>query len=409
MPFYFPAGRFRQVEVLTAMANAFYSLFSHVSRTPLPKLAAQEPNLALSPVEQLDRFRSEPRSPVERLKDTVSKMCLYTGGAQRDSDSASLLASHRRKRPGLPEVVDFVWENAKLRAPKKLDFLEPSRAHIWRNTGTDVLKQKTGDTGCHKGMGTGALSDVAEYDGAGVESSDLDNSRSVNSVGTWPLSGETTSQRKCWHVSNKADRDRGGSERLVCDAADNSPQGIRVGHDFVFPVIAENSHHHTLVHCSPTDCGEANHLHQVLSGRKTSPVRTCLGPDRYIKTCEPSASRSSRVSMNTSDAEKDCRLDSGDPRLDKYARPGGPTLMHHLLPGSVPPPCCVTVKGWEEDHVTSLAEQGIDHCSNGPKQALRTGTGQLLNPLKHPKLKHISNKLNQANSFEMEEVRFVSC
>ncbi|XP_076870374.1 protein ITPRID2 isoform X2 [Brachyhypopomus gauderio] len=105
------ASRFRQVEVLTAMANAFYSLYSHVSRTPLQKLAPPEFSFSSPTVERTigQRFfasiRTEPRSPVERLKDTVSKMCLYTGS--RGSESASPNSSPR-KRNSLPDVVSMV-------------------------------------------------------------------------------------------------------------------------------------------------------------------------------------------------------------------------------------------------------------------------------------------------------------
>ncbi|KAJ8259365.1 hypothetical protein COCON_G00183770 [Conger conger] len=89
------ASRFRQVEVLTAMANAFYSLYSHVSRTPLQKLAPPEPGSALSPAEMrvgprfFSSVRSEPRSPVERFKDTVSKISTPGPG----SDPAEPLTS----------------------------------------------------------------------------------------------------------------------------------------------------------------------------------------------------------------------------------------------------------------------------------------------------------------------------
>lgn len=104
------SGRFRQVQVLTAMANTFYSLYSHVSRTPLQKLASPEFTFYSSPVERMERFRSsirsEPRSPVERLKDTVSKMCLYTG-SPRGSESTSPQPSPK-KRCSLPDVGDFV-------------------------------------------------------------------------------------------------------------------------------------------------------------------------------------------------------------------------------------------------------------------------------------------------------------
>uniref|UniRef100_H3C3T6 ITPR-interacting domain-containing protein n=1 Tax=Tetraodon nigroviridis TaxID=99883 RepID=H3C3T6_TETNG len=106
------ASRFRQVQVLTAMANAFFSLYSHVSRTPLPKLSPPEFTFYSSPVERMERFRSsirsEPRSPVERLKDTVSKMCLYTG-SPRGSESTSPQPSPK-KRGSLSDVGDFVRE-----------------------------------------------------------------------------------------------------------------------------------------------------------------------------------------------------------------------------------------------------------------------------------------------------------
>ncbi|KAF4079059.1 hypothetical protein AMELA_G00188820 [Ameiurus melas] len=106
------ASRFRQVEVLTAMANAFYSLYSHVSRTPLQKLAPPEFSFSSPTAERSigQRFfgnvRTEPRSPVERLKDTVSKMCLYTRG----SDSASPNCSPR-KRNSLPDVAEIIVGN----------------------------------------------------------------------------------------------------------------------------------------------------------------------------------------------------------------------------------------------------------------------------------------------------------
>ncbi|KAI5109117.1 protein TESPA1, partial [Silurus meridionalis] len=108
------ASRFRQVEVLTAMANAFYSLYSHVSRTPLQKLAPPEFSFSSPTVERTigQRFfgnvRTEPRSPVERLKDTVSKMCLYTRGSDSTSPNCS-----PRKRNSLPDVVEIIVGNVR--------------------------------------------------------------------------------------------------------------------------------------------------------------------------------------------------------------------------------------------------------------------------------------------------------
>ncbi|XP_020792555.2 protein TESPA1 isoform X2 [Boleophthalmus pectinirostris] len=103
------ASRFRQVQVLTAMANAFYSLYSHVSRTPVQKLPTPEFNFS-TPIERMERFRSslrsDPRSPVDKLKDTVSKMCLYSG-SNREFDSP---LPSPKKRLSLPDIVDIVLE-----------------------------------------------------------------------------------------------------------------------------------------------------------------------------------------------------------------------------------------------------------------------------------------------------------
>lgn len=118
------------------MANAFYSLYSHVSRTPLQKLAPPEFTFYSSPVERMERFRSsirsEPRSPVERLKDTVSKMCLYTG-SPRGSESTSPQPSPK-KRCSLPDVGGFVREKVQPGVVKNLHLGES----IWNNSTADV-------------------------------------------------------------------------------------------------------------------------------------------------------------------------------------------------------------------------------------------------------------------------------
>lgn len=92
------------------MANVFYSLYSHVSRTPLQKLAPPQLSFT-SPIVSMSRtsVRSEPRSPVERLKDTISKMCLYTGS--RGSDSTSPSNSPRKRKCSLSGVVEKSAEN----------------------------------------------------------------------------------------------------------------------------------------------------------------------------------------------------------------------------------------------------------------------------------------------------------
>ncbi|RVE73422.1 hypothetical protein OJAV_G00046030 [Oryzias javanicus] len=115
------ASRFRQVEVLTATANAFYSLYSYVSRTPLQKLDTPVFTFP-SPVKKMERFQpstsSGPRSPVERLKDTVNKMCLYTG-SPHGFDSTSPKPLHR-KRSSVPDIVELIMRT-KTGTAKRLD------------------------------------------------------------------------------------------------------------------------------------------------------------------------------------------------------------------------------------------------------------------------------------------------
>ncbi|XP_077429383.1 protein ITPRID2-like [Vanacampus margaritifer] len=105
------AGRFRQVQALTAMANTFCSLYSHVSRTPLRKLGAPQFTVSLPHTKSVksnlrSSARSEPRSPAERLKDTVSKMCLYTSASRRSS---------------LPDVAHLVPKQDKTETNKILE------------------------------------------------------------------------------------------------------------------------------------------------------------------------------------------------------------------------------------------------------------------------------------------------
>ncbi|XP_039602751.1 protein TESPA1 isoform X1 [Polypterus senegalus] len=107
------ASRFHQVEVLTATANAFYSLYSYVSKTPIQKLAPPEFSFS-SPTEKISqRFsvRSEPRSPVERFKDTISKMCLYT---KEPGSPAASPRSTPQKRHSLPSLIESVHDSTKV-------------------------------------------------------------------------------------------------------------------------------------------------------------------------------------------------------------------------------------------------------------------------------------------------------
>lgn len=105
----------------------------------------------------MERFRSsirsEPRSPVERLKDTVSKMCLYTG-SPRGSESTSPQPSPK-KRCSLSDVGELDQETVQPRVAKNLHLGESNRNNStadvclgvvdpeWCHSGTEVRGQET--------------------------------------------------------------------------------------------------------------------------------------------------------------------------------------------------------------------------------------------------------------------------
>lgn len=145
------------------MANAFNSLYSHVSRTPVQKLATPDFSFSSSPIERMERFRSsvrsEPRSPVERLKDTVSKMCLYTG-SPRGSESTSPQPSPK-KRASLPDVDKVKTKKLELEENNQTDPAEEmklspggvnteadrSGEHVDElNAGVSVSSSRSGET-----------------------------------------------------------------------------------------------------------------------------------------------------------------------------------------------------------------------------------------------------------------------
>ncbi|XP_027713869.1 protein TESPA1 [Vombatus ursinus] len=99
------ASRFKQVQTLATTADAFFCLYSYVSKTPVQKFMPSQlfwPSAADAPLIRVLPPEPEARSPVERLRRAVSKMCLYT--APRDEPSAPCASA---KRNSLDQVV---WE-----------------------------------------------------------------------------------------------------------------------------------------------------------------------------------------------------------------------------------------------------------------------------------------------------------
>ncbi|XP_067909845.1 protein TESPA1 isoform X2 [Heterodontus francisci] len=104
-PSYTLASRFRQIEVLTTMANALTSLYSHVSKTPVQKIGPARqfsfsPDKSIGGVSNKLQDRKLPAGKaVQKLRKTITKLCLY--GASRDLESPKQkTGSPSRKSPG---------------------------------------------------------------------------------------------------------------------------------------------------------------------------------------------------------------------------------------------------------------------------------------------------------------------
>ncbi|XP_020375335.1 protein TESPA1-like isoform X1 [Rhincodon typus] len=120
-PCYTLASRFRQIEVLTTMANALTSLYSRVSKTPVQKIGPVH-QFSFSPDKsiggasnKLQEGKGSPGKAVQKLRKTITKLCLY--GASRDLESPKQKAgSPSRKSPGLEMTSDLSMKTNSVRA-----------------------------------------------------------------------------------------------------------------------------------------------------------------------------------------------------------------------------------------------------------------------------------------------------
>uniref|UniRef100_A0A452E3H9 Thymocyte expressed, positive selection associated 1 n=1 Tax=Capra hircus TaxID=9925 RepID=A0A452E3H9_CAPHI len=100
------ASRFKQVQTLAVTADAFFCLYSYVSKTPVQKFTPSHMFWNCNPTDvpsiKILSPEPEPHSPRERLRKAISKMCLYTCPRDRLSPP-----DHTPKRNSLDQVV---WE-----------------------------------------------------------------------------------------------------------------------------------------------------------------------------------------------------------------------------------------------------------------------------------------------------------
>lgn len=378
------------------MANAFYSLYSHVSRTPLQKLAPPEFSFSSPTVERSigQRFfgnvRTEPRSPVERLKDTVSKMCLYTRGS--DSTSPNLSP---RKRNSLPDVVEVMVGNMRGEGRH-----EPSR-------GTCIQDGNV----THKAKDEKAVKHVEVK--AAEKTSDHEKTTSAHKqrIQRWSQSGLREGPRakgclfKSDHsslesrhpqVSWDTDLDAGSTNSAFfpdCskDPADpNAPAPI-ITYDAVSHHVVEH------VHKAPYGCPER---HSV-SAMSLSTAGHMHRPDSCPRTRElepkPSITDTKSPAQNKDELLVEVPVTSqGDPVF----------LQPSITQGS---PCRITITGWEDDvpvlNRDSLEDYTYFTYPGSTAQVCSSQSDQqrYLSP-SNPSTSQNNGQLRQANSFELEEV-----
>ncbi|XP_034022040.1 protein ITPRID2 isoform X2 [Thalassophryne amazonica] len=394
------ASRFRQVQVLTAMANAFYSLYSHVSRTPLQKLDTPQFTFSSSPVERFERFRStirsEPRSPVDRLKDTVSKMCLYTG-SPRGSDSTSPQCSPRR-RCSLPDVVETVMKKVRADVSKRLDVEECNRSTsdvkfirdgdnpslIWEQQ----PQQTTVDINIPQNRNKICLEKVQDnkqtrYDDAGENRAELVDLDSLShNVRTSPASllGEAlleTHHQSLPLLDVECCLNQNGTKSTALKPV------AKVTYEIICPKITESVQHVPFC-CQQTR--EPSRLSAIFSERQTSAERSCPRSER--------PQMQSQTVSSLSGADKDS---SRSPANDIISSDSSRSLTV-MLPDGGHAHYCITVTGSEkyEAFPCSLNSSTVQTCEESLSK------GPFLNPLTHQDLRNTS--LQQVNSFELEEV-----
>lgn len=105
-------GRFKQVQTLAVTADAFFCLYSYVSKTPVQKFTPSNVFWNFDPTDvpsiRILAPDAEPNSPRERLRKAISKMCLYTGSRDRLSSSYNNL-----KKNSLDQIVWEVMDRVK--------------------------------------------------------------------------------------------------------------------------------------------------------------------------------------------------------------------------------------------------------------------------------------------------------
>ncbi|NXQ83252.1 TESP1 protein, partial [Nyctibius grandis] len=106
--------RFQQVQALAVTADAFFCLYSYVSRTPVPRISPSHLSWAC-PLVPIPPAQPRALTPTERLRRAVATMCLYTSPRDEDNPwgTSRVPAVPPSQPSALGKVVQEVLERAR--------------------------------------------------------------------------------------------------------------------------------------------------------------------------------------------------------------------------------------------------------------------------------------------------------
>ncbi|KAF6738792.1 Protein TESPA1 [Oryzias melastigma] len=342
---------FRQVEVLTATANAFYSLYSYVSRTPLQKLDTPVFTFP-SPVRKMERFQpstsSGPRSPVERLKDTVHRMCLYTG-SPRGFESTSPQPLHR-KRSSVPDIVELIMRT-KTGTAKKLDLEE-------HNTNKQIVDDR-----------------LTSWDGEKEPMQEVDANMSQH-------------------------------DTKVCETEDNiRKEHVELGSTNSGPIFFA-----TLSSSEETLTDPEQQFPVSWSELDSCPTQSDAGAAEPLPTCDFCG----QIPHNTNCSLPGEHIDAPSPESNKscvLAQDCSPQTTNVTELSGGCGRCCITVTGWDGENESPRSTKTARFQYALPvvptvtsKESINQGDTKYLKPMTHPSMGDFSSTRQQVNSFELEEV-----
>lgn len=307
----------------------------------------------------MERFRSsirsEPRSPVERLKDTVSKMCLYTG-SPRGSESTSPQPSPK-KRCSLSDVGELEQETVQPRVAKNLPLGESNRSNSTADVLLGVVDPESGHRGTEvRGQETSA-SDTLH---SGPESCCTNNKNAV-------VDGNSN---KAVSVDKKT---QGARTSLLLETVDRDNQ-------------------------------------RPLWQRELDPTGTPAATAAPAPCCRPKPNTASCIcSVRRVDASS---FPSFMQNLVSEHDQDNPTQPYPVqISRSNFARCCTIPTDWQGEDMTSCSRNtaGSRHTSAVPAkktcgESLHQRDIRYLTPPAHQSQGSISSNLQKVNSFELEEV-----